>query len=89
MLRQQQNAELIFLRLFCCDCSSAGALPKKKNPKQFFLPLPSPEDTEPDFYAGHVHDLAFLSKQLSEGALFFICSPGLFLGQRLSPSVAL
>lgn len=52
-------------------------------PKKSKAILASSEDTQPDFYAGHVCDLASLCKQLSEGALFFICSPGLLLGQRL------
>lgn len=56
--------------------------PKKS--KAVLASLLSSEDIQLDFYAGHVHNLASLSKQLSKGALFFICSPGLLLGQRLS-----
>lgn len=59
--------------------------PKKS--KAILASLPSSEETKLDFYAGHAHELASSSKQLSEGALFFICSLGILLGQRLSPVV--
>lgn len=58
-----------------------------KKSKSILASLPSSEETQLDFYAGHVHELASLSKQLAEGALFFICSPGLLFRQKLSPVV--